>query len=143
MNKFHLPVAALVLGMVLSANTCSNKGTATDAGARAAGKWVLVSINGQPQQVAGGREQPFLNIDSLGRNVNGFAGCNRIFGSMVLHGDSMSFPGLAATKMYCQESQQLEDHFLQALNDTRTFTVQGDELKLKGTKELAVFRRTK
>ncbi|MBS1570730.1 MAG: META domain-containing protein [Bacteroidetes bacterium] len=143
MNKFQLPAAALLLGVVLSANTCSNKGSATNAAAQAAGKWVLVSINGQPQQVAGDREQPFLNIDSLGANVNGFAGCNRIFGSMVLHGDSMSFPGLAATKMYCQESQQLEDQLLQALNNTRTFTIQGDELKLKGGKELAVFRRTK
>jgi heat shock protein HslJ len=142
MKSLKFPAAALVLGMVLSANTCSENTSGTTRRS-ASGKWELVSLYGQTVQLPSGSQQPYLNFDSLLENVNGFAGCNRIFGSMAVHGDSLAFPGLAATKMYCQQTQQVEDRFLKALNATRTFTVKGDELVLKDSQELAVLRRGK
>ncbi len=143
MKKINLPIAALFLGALFSANTCSENSTGNAANAAAArGKWELASIGGQAINLPAGAQRPFLNIDSLGRNVSGFAGCNQLFGSVALRGDSLSFPGLASTKMYCREAAQLEDGFLQALNATRTFAINGNELVLKAGKDLAVLRRT-
>lgn len=142
MKKAHFPLAALALGAILSANTCSDAGKA-GAAAQPMGKWVITSLAGKAVHMPDGKEMPFINIDSLGTNVNGYAGCNRVFGAMRIWGDSIAFPGLASTRMYCQETQATEDAFLDALNHAHTFAVHGDKLVLSAGKELAVFQRAK
>ncbi|MCC6840298.1 MAG: META domain-containing protein [Flavobacteriales bacterium] len=140
--KLQLPLAALALGVVLSANTCTEKSASTSgAQDQVPGKWVLATLNGAAVEMPEGKEMPFLSIDSLGVNVNGYAGCNRVFGTMKVWGDSIAFPGLAATRMYCQETQQVEDRFLQALNEARTYQVDGSKLVLFAGKEVAVLQR--
>lgn len=143
MRKLHLPLAALALGVVLSANTCSDKdgGKAGVSVDMIKGKWVLQSLEGNPVQMPEGIELPYLSIDSTGENLSGYGGCNRIFGTMKVSNDSISFPGLAATRMYCEATQKIENSFLEVLNATRTYTLKNDELVLMGGKELAVFRR--
>ncbi len=135
-------LATLALGVVFSANTCSDKavGSAGSA-ALVPGQWVLSTLNGAEVHLPEGAEKPFLAIDSTGVNVTGFAGCNRVFGTMKVWGDSIAFPGLAATRMYCVETQQVEDGFLQALNQARTYKVEGDQLILMAEKQVAVFQR--
>lgn len=141
--KLFIPLAALLTGMVMSANTCSEKSGSAGATAGPSGaKWVLASLNGEAVRMPEGVETPFLSIDSLGTNVTGYAGCNRVFGTMRIWGDSIAFPGLAATRMYCQETQQTEDRFLEALNLARTWSVKDGDLILLGGKELAVFHRS-
>lgn len=144
MKKIHIPLAALAAGLVLGAGTCNENagGKAALAGA-VQGKWILERLDGGPVHMPEGREMPFLSIDSLGENVSGHAGCNRIFGPVKLSGDSISFPGMAATRMYCVETQQVEDAFLGALNHARTYTLKDDRLTLLGGKELAVLRKEK
>lgn len=138
----HLPFAAMAAAMLLSAGTCSEKtDTNAAAGTIGQGKWVLEKLHGQPIGVPSPDRTPYLMVDSAG-HVNGFAGCNRIFGPLAVHGDSISFSGLAATRMYCEESQKLEDDFLAALNASKTFKMQNGQLILLGGKELAVFRRS-
>ncbi len=138
MKKLHIPVAALVLGLVLSSNACSEKAGET---ANARGKWVLEQLGGAAVTMPEGREMPYIEIDSTGQNLTGYAGCNRVFGAMRIWGDSIAFPGLASTRMYCEETQKTEDSFLEALNNARTFAIKGDQLVLSGGKELATFRR--
>ena len=144
MRKLHLPLAALALGIVLSANTCSDKdGGKAGAGLEMVqGKWVLQSLNGNAVNMPAGIEQPYLSIDSTGENVSGYGGCNRVFGTMKVSNDSISFPGLAATRMYCEATQKVENSFLEALNATTTYKINKDELTLLGGKELAILRRT-
>jgi putative lipoprotein len=144
MKKFQIPVAALALGFLFSAHACNKAGSAkADLATLANGKWELATLYGNAVVMPADREKPYLKMDSLGTGVSGFAGCNRVFGGMVLHGDSISFPALASTKMFCQDSQQVEDKFMQALNETRTYTLKGDELVLQGAKELAVLKHAK
>ncbi len=144
MRKLHLPLVALALGVILSANTCSDKdnGKAGVSADMIKGKWVLQSLDGNAVKTPEGIDQPYLSIDSTGENLSGYGGCNRIFGTMKVSNDSISFPGLAATRMYCEETQKLENSFLEALNATRTYSLKNDELVLIGGKELAVLRRT-
>lgn len=137
-----IPLAALALGVMFSANTCSDKTAgSTGSAALVPGQWVLSTLNGAEVQLPEGAEKPFLAIDSTGVNVTGFAGCNRVFGTMKVWGDSIAFPGLAATRMYCVETQQVEDNFLQALNRAKTYKVEGDQLILLAEKQVAVFQR--
>ncbi len=138
MKKLHIPIAALVLGLMLSSNACSEK---TGEAANTRGKWVLEQLGGAAVTMPEGREMPYIEIDSTGQNLTGYAGCNRVFGAMRVWGDSIAFPGLASTRMYCEETQKTEDSFLEALNNARTFAIKGDQLVLSGGKELATFRR--
>ncbi len=145
MKSIQISIAAIVLGIAFSANTCTNKDANTTAGnpSQLPGKWVLTSVQGEPVNMPDGSEKPFLTIDSLAQNANGFAGCNRIFGALALHGDSLSFAGMAGTKMFCQETQQVEDQFLNALAGTRTYVLRDGKLVLLGDKELAILERSR
>lgn len=142
MMKLPHPVLALGACLVLSAGTCSNTGSGKGQTMHglAEGKWVVEKLNGQTIQVPEGTEIPYLAVDSTGENVSGFGGCNRLGGQVKIAGDSISFPNLFATRMYCTETQKLENSFLDALNGARTFTLKGDELTLYSGKELAVLR---
>lgn len=145
MKKLHFPLAVLALGMVLSANTCSDKKSAKDGAAigSAQGKWVLLSLDGAEVNMPEGVETPYISIDSTGENLVGFGGCNRMFGTVRIWGDSISFPGLASTRMYCVETQQVENNFLEALNTAHTYALKGNQLVLSGDRERAVLRREK
>lgn len=142
MKKLHFPLGVLALGLILSANTCADKGTDGSAAMTPEGKWVLVSLNGTEVQMPEGVETPYISVDSTGENVTGFAGCNRMFGTVKTWGDSISFPGLAATRMYCVETQAVENSFMEALNTTRTYSVKGDELELRGDGGATLLRRS-
>lgn len=144
MMKIHVPLAALALGVVLSANTCNEKaGGQNGMDQLAPGKWVLTQLDNKQVDMPEGKENPYLEIDNLAQNVNGFAGCNRMFGPVRIWGDSILFSGLAATRMYCNETQHIEDAFLKALNQARTFALKGDQLTLRDGTDLAVFQREK
>lgn len=145
MKKLHLPILAFGAFLVLSAGTCSNKGPVNGHAMHglAEGKWILEKVHGEAVQVPEGIEIPYLAVDSTGENISGFGGCNRLGGALKISGDSISFPGLFATRMYCHETQKLENSFLDALNNARTFTLKGDVLTLSSGKELAVLRHSK
>ena len=63
--------------------------------------------------------------------VNGNTGCNGFFGSVILDGSAMSFGNLGATRRLCaEEVSDQESRFLQALDLTRGYRVEGDQLLL-------------
>lgn len=142
MRNAHFPLLALAGALVLSSHTCNPQGTGLhpDLSALAPGKWLLEKLDGSA--TAGPAEnRPYLVLDSTGAQVHGFAGCNRFFGPVHVHGDSISFADLASTRMYCEQTQKLEDQFLDALRTARTFTLGNGQLVLSNGKELAVFRK--
>ncbi len=143
MKKMHLPLGTVGLALLLSANTCNTGSTgATASGTDLTGTWVLTELNGAAAEMPEGKEQPYLSFDSLAQNVNGYAGCNRVFGPVHLNGDSIGFTGLAATRMYCTETQYVEDAFMAALNRTNTYTVKEGRLSFyAGGQQLAVLSR--
>lgn len=141
MKKIHLPLAALALGLIMSAHTCNEKAGKTAGNGLAQGKWVLEQLNGKRVEMPGDKENPYLTVDSLAENVSGFAGCNRMFGPIRVWGDSISFANLAATRMYCVETQHIEDEFMKALNEASTFTLKDGQLTLRNGTDLAVFRK--
>lgn len=83
--------------------------------------WELVSINNvEPDS---GMRAPTLLFAPNETKVNGFAGCNQFFGTYELNRDSLSFSGLGSTKMFCEQSMDLETQYLDLLGKTGNFVV--------------------
>ena len=90
--------------------------------------WEVDDIGGQP--VLSG-DPPTLRFTDDQGQVNGYAGCNRFFGTAAINGDRLSFGPLATTRMACGEQRDAQEHrFLQALEQTRSYTFGGTTLSL-------------
>ncbi len=140
---------ALVLFLTLGSHTCNKKTMEAAGGGDAKkgaemvssimdNKWVLGSIEGNAIKMPDGMEAPWLKLTKDGSKLEGFGGCNNIFGGFELAGDGIRFPNLASTKKYCEAVQPTENAFLSALRSTDHFKIDGSTLKLlAGTRELA------
>lgn len=72
----------------------------------------------------------FLNLTDKER-ASSKMGCNSLsFNYSIKEERFIEFSQGTATKMYCQESMQLEDDFLKAIQDVKNFTLEGHFLTL-------------
>jgi heat shock protein HslJ len=77
--------------------------------------WVLTAI-GKEKIKLEVEKTPYITL-SEGR-LNGFSACNRMMGSYTLERDTLVFGNIGGTKMFCMNSQELENKFLQTLSKT-------------------------
>ena len=139
MKTVNLTLLATALFLTLTAEKC-DKGSSTTMDPMTAltgSQWNLASLAGEAVKLPEGVKTPFL---SLGKDskVSGFGGCNNLMGSMKLEGTAVSFPGLASTKMFCENAQPTENAFMSALRATNSYSLDGDKLMfLDNGKELA------
>lgn len=136
---------ALVLFISMSAHTCNEKtvkavgnGTSmTKAASLLESKWVLQTVENNVVKMPESTEKPWVKLAKEGSKVEGFGGCNNLFGGFELNGDAIKFPNLASTKKYCEKTQPTENAFMSALRNTDHFKLDGSTLKLfQGTREL-------
>jgi len=128
----------------LSAHTCNEKTAGaigdismTKATSLLESKWVLQTVEGNAIKMPEGTEKPWVKMTKEGSKVEGFGGCNNLFGGFELNGDAIKFPNLASTKKYCEEVQPTENAFMGALRSTDHFKLDGSTLRLfQGTREL-------
>lgn len=136
--RLKLPLLALALGLVLSANKCADKGMPANI---LDTKWLLQSVGGQAVQMPAGMDMPWLKLGA-DKSLSGFGGCNNLMGQFNLDGATIGFPGVGSTKKFCESSQKIEDSFLGALREANSFKVDNGLLKLlNGDKELATFKK--
>jgi heat shock protein HslJ len=62
--------------------------------------------------------------------IQGFAGCNRLIDSYELKGENLKFWRMASTRMACQNGMELETSFMQALESTAKWKIEGEHLEL-------------
>ena len=90
--------------------------------------WEADDIGGQP--VLSG-DPPTLRFTDDKGQVNGYAGCNRFFGTATIDGDRLSFSPLGVTQMACGERRDAQERrYLQALEQTHSYTFGGTTLSL-------------
>ncbi|WP_051718751.1 META domain-containing protein [Hymenobacter sp. IS2118] len=93
--------------------------------------WKLVTLYGQPVQMAPGQEREayFMLRDSS--RVTGFGGCNTLNGGYELRADQLRlrFTNLLTTMKACP-GPDTERGFLEVLNQADNFTMRGDTLML-------------
>lgn len=92
--------------------------------------WKLLEVSGQRVVTPEGGPEAHLTLAPAESRVAGHAGCNSFFGSFEAAGNRLDFSSLGSTMMACPEGMQSEQAFLQALNETTRYTIEGRILTL-------------
>lgn len=126
-----LMMAAAAGGVLALAAGCSTSGggAAAQSNVPLTGTaWQLAELGGQP----GGKQS--LNFDAAKGMVSGSGGCNSFTGAYQWSGKSLKMGPLASTRRACMDdaSGKQENAYLQALDATRTWRVEGKTLILSG-----------
>ncbi|MGV8835320.1 META domain-containing protein [Cellvibrio sp.] len=101
--------------------------------------WKLVLINDTEVTVADNQREPHITFNAENR-VSGSDGCNRLMGSYLLEGDTLTLGEMAGTKMACAEGAEQTQAFNEALTKVAAYTVHGDQLELRDDTGLVVAR---
>jgi len=88
------------------------------------GTWTAIEVGGQPASGA--------NVAFEGNRVSASAGCNRIAGSSEIKGSTIKLGPLMATRMFCEGKMEAEQALTSALEQARSFSLDGGVLVLKG-----------
>jgi heat shock protein HslJ len=102
-------------------------------------KWRLIELRG----VAVVTNNPHITFGQVSNIFSGHGGCNQIVGWYEVDGTSLTFSGLAGTRLACLDSdaQKIETDLIKALEQVRRFQVQNDVLSLYDSGSLLlVFR---
>jgi heat shock protein HslJ/uncharacterized membrane protein len=92
--------------------------------------WVLEKINGEKVTVADfTKDLPNLEINSTTNTFMGFAGCNRMNGSIFFERGLLRFTNVATTEMACLGNNKEAD-FLKTLQNVTTYKVENLRLTL-------------
>ena len=96
-----------------------------------AGKyWKLTELMGKAVTTNGQANEPHLLFSKEDHSVSGSGGCNRLSGRYELNGPGIKFSQIAATRMFCRETMNMETEFLRILNETDNYSLKGDTLSL-------------
>jgi len=104
--------------------------------------WVLEKLNGNAVLPADFmKELPNLEINSSTNNFMGFAGCNRMNGTIFFERGLLRFTNVITTRMACPGKNK-ESEFLKALQSATTYQVENLKLTLSNPSgEKLVFRK--
>lgn len=69
-----------------------------------------------------------LSFDKENSYFNGVTECNGIGSEYTINGNSISFGGIFATKMYCEGKMEAERTMSEALRNTATFSIKNNTL---------------
>lgn len=91
--------------------------------------WKLIELGDQAIVTTGDQREMKITLREENK-VTGFAGCNSFFGSYTFDESSIKFSEIAASRMFCSETMELEDLFLKSLAETTVYNITGRVLTL-------------
>jgi heat shock protein HslJ len=95
--------------------------------------WVLEELNGRKiSKQDFSKEFPLLEIHSSENKFLGFAGCNRMNGSLFFEKEKLQFTNLITTKMMCEPANK-EAEFITALQRSHTYQINNNRLILSNS----------
>lgn len=105
-------------------------------------QWQLIQLNGKEvKDNKSQEEQPYIFLHQKDRKVFGLAGCNYFFSSYKLKNNQLTFSQFGITMMACHDGPVPEHQFIQALENTDSYIIKGNQLTIRqGNKALAVFK---
>jgi copper homeostasis protein (lipoprotein) len=94
--------------------------------------WKLIEVMGQPVVVDSlQNREPHMILHPTDNRVSGNGGCNSFTGTYQLEANNrIRFSPIAATKMACMNSMEVENQFFKALESADSYYVKGDSLQL-------------
>jgi copper homeostasis protein (lipoprotein) len=102
--------------------------------------WKLTELNGTEVVPVPGRGEAHLIFQAEGR-LAGSDGCNRMFGSYRLAGETIQFGRMGGTLMACPEAVR-DREFRTALGNAATWRILGSRLQLRGSEGALLARFT-
>ena len=96
-------------------------------------RWVLKRLGAVDLPGRKGTREPYMTLASPPGRIEGFSGCNRLFGAFSVEGAKLTFgPGIGMTRMACtgKGAAELESGFAQALQATARWRIDGNTLEL-------------
>jgi len=102
--------------------------TSTDATLLYGKKWKLTVVDGVTIKTT----HPYIEFDRESKRVSGDSGCNIFTGEFEVEGANLKFSRMASTRRACleKEAQQIETNFLKGLEQTTSFRIQDEILRL-------------
>jgi len=97
-------------------------------------RWVLKRLGAVDLPGRKGTREPYMTLASPPGRIEGFSGCNRLFGAFSVEGAKLTFgPGIGMTRMACtgKGAAELESGFAQALQATARWRIDGSALELR------------
>ena len=111
---------------------CNNQqqstGTTVPFGDLEKTRWGIESLSGISSDSLSLPKPVYIQLDS--GMLKGFAGCNSLFGSYAQSGDSLHFEPVGSTKMFCNQGMEVENLLVQALHNTRKYSIRNEKLEL-------------
>jgi heat shock protein HslJ len=102
-------------------------------------RWKLVLLNGNEVETSEGGSDLHMTLRLEENKVNGYAGCNNFFGTYETSERTLRFSKLASTKRACPD-MDLESEFLNALQSSEEYKIEGEQLTLYSNGEpIAIF----
>lgn len=103
-------------------------------------EWIAIQLGKNAIELAENR-LPNLTLSEEGK-VSGSASCNRFHGRYTMDGNKISFNPLARTKMFCQETQKIEEQFMNTLSNVKLYEYKDEKLHFfgKDKKTLIIFK---
>ncbi len=92
--------------------------------------WILVRLGEKPVGVMAGGQTPSLTLVPKGKSAHGSTGCNRFQGGYRVQGSTLRFTGIAATRMFCADARELEEHYIRVLDATARWNIVDAHLEL-------------
>lgn len=80
-----------------------------------------------------------ITFNDSTKQIAGFSGCNRFFGSYTLENNTLKIGSLASTRMLCNdEANQMETQLLQALEKVNSFSLKNNTLQLSSDNNIVL-----
>ena len=92
--------------------------------------WSLIELNGEDSSNISSQPEVHLVFHANDNTFHGSDGCNRIQGSYIQNKEAFKFESIISTRMYCAESMDQADAFLQVLSKTKLTKIEEDYLIL-------------
>ncbi|MFH4964384.1 META domain-containing protein [Gaetbulibacter sp. M235] len=104
--------------------------------------WVLEELNGKKiTKEDFSKEFPSVEINATTNKFFGFAGCNRMNGTLFFEKDRLRFTNIVTTKMMCQPNNK-EPEFLKAMEKTTSYSIKNNRLVLSNPSgEKTIFKK--
>jgi heat shock protein HslJ len=133
-------LVGIVAGCAAGASPLSASDPAQKEDGLTGGTWVAQDIRGEGVVDTA---QSSIKFTEGGR-ISGSGACNRFMGAAKQEGEQLSFSEIAGTRMACPPAlMDQENKFLAALEETRSFRIDGTFLTLLDQNGTAIVRLTR
>ncbi len=117
-------VKTIILSIVISFVSCNaSKNKKTKNQKMFATNYIVEKLESKKELTT----KPTILFDLEKNKISGFAGCNQYNGSFTKKDNTITFSGITATKMYCQNIS-IEKDFLKALSNTASYKISENKL---------------